>query len=130
MSDQEFLKHFEDGSLSSFPHRQHIRMAWLYLRTHGLEGGTERIRSGIQHFAAVKGASTKYHETITVFWARVVYHAIQTLPPTDDYEVFISQHPQLLDQHLIERHYSRAVLGSERARREWVEPDLIALSQV
>lgn len=127
MNDQGFLQQFEEGTLSSFPHRDHIRMAWLYLREHGLEGGTERIRTGIQHFAAVKGAAGKYHETITVFWARMVDHALHTLPMTDDYDSFISQHPHLLDTHIIERYYSDALLWSEQSRQEWVEPDMMRL---
>ncbi|MBA3872545.1 MAG: hypothetical protein H0X30_25690 [Anaerolineae bacterium] len=129
MDDQAFLKAFEDGSLSpsEFSHRGHIRMAWLYLRADGWDKGIVRIRSGIQTFAARLGATTKYHETMTVFWARVVQHMIQDQPQIDDFDDFLVYFPQILDSHLIERHYSADVLRSPLARQQWVEPDLVLM---
>ncbi len=124
MNDQMFLTAFEDGSLHEFPHRAHIRMAWLYLRAYGLEEGTRRIRAGIQHFAGQHGATQKYHETITVFWARLVHHAIMNDPSIADFDTFIRQYPILLNLKAINQHYSHDRLWSESARYEWVEPDM------
>jgi len=72
MNDSQFLKAFEDCTLSAFPHRSPIHMAWLYLRAHGWDAGLRHIRDGIRRFAASRGATDKYHESITVFWARLV----------------------------------------------------------
>lgn len=129
MDDQAFLKAFEDGTLSpsEFSHRGHIRMAWLYLRAYGWDEGIVRIRSGIQAFAARLGATTKYHETITVCWARVVQHMIQDQPHINNFDDFIAHFPQILDSHLIERHYSAELLRSPLARQQWVEPDLVLM---
>ncbi len=129
MNDQTFLQAFEDCTLppSEFSHRGHIRMAWLYLRAYGWDDGVDRIRSGIQAFAARLGATTKYHETITVFWARVVYHMITDQPQLDSFDDFLLHFPQILDSHLIERHYSADLLKSPLARQQWVEPDLVLL---
>lgn len=132
MNDQAFLKAFEDGTLPprEFSHRGHIRMAWLYLHAYGYEAGVEHIRSGIQQFAARLGATTKYHETITIFWARLVQHMITDQPAIDDFETFLTRYPLILDSHLVERHYSRETLFSARARQEWVEPDLILMPAI
>lgn len=124
MNDSEFLKAFEDGTLRSFPHRSHIRMAWLYLRAHGWDVGVQKIRGGIQHFADSVGATSKYHETITLFWAHLVYYVIQCYPEVDDFEAFLALHPGLLDAGLIARHYSHGLLYSDAARYQWIAPDL------
>lgn len=129
MDDQTFLKAFEDGTLppGELPHRGHIRMAWLYLRAYGWDEGLICIRSGIQQFAARLGATNKYHETITIFWARVVHHMIVDQPQIDTFDGFLAYFPQILDSHLIEQHYSAELLWSSRARQEWVEPDLLLM---
>jgi len=72
MNDQEFLTAFEQHTLAEFSHQSHIRMAWLYLRADGWEKGQERIQREIQNFAAALGATRKYHQTITLFWASTV----------------------------------------------------------
>jgi hypothetical protein len=129
MDDQDFLAAFESGTLSphEFPHRAHIRMAWLVLRRDGWDAGFENIRKGIQHFAAGHGATRKYHETITRFWALRVNHAISLDPAIADFEAFVAAYPHLLDTRIIGRHYSRDLLGSDAARAGWIEPDLEGL---
>ena len=129
MNDQAFLYAFETGTLppSEFGHRGHIRMAWLYLRAYGWDEGVIHIRSGIQHFAAAHGATTKYHETITLFWARVVHHMIADQPQIDSFDDFLVHFPQILDSHLIQHHYSVELLRSPLAREQWVEPDIVLL---
>jgi len=129
MDDQAFLKAFEDGTLApnQFTHEAHIRMAWLYLRAYGWDEGVTHIRDGIQQFAKRVGASTKYHETITVFWARIVLQQIREQPTIERFEEFMVHFPHVLDSRLINRHYSAALLVTPEARQVWVEPDLRAL---
>jgi hypothetical protein len=129
MDDQAFLHAFETGTLphSEFGHRGHIRIAWLYLRAYGWDEGVIHIREGIQRFAAAHGATTKYHETITLFWARVVHHMLTDQPYIDRFDDFLIHFPQILDSHLIERHYSFDLLRSPLARQQWVEPDIVLL---
>jgi hypothetical protein len=126
MNDQEFLAAFESGTLphGEFPHRAHIRMAWLVLCRDGWDVGFQNIRAGIQHFAGAHGATRKYHETITRFWALLVNHALTLDPDIADFEAFVAVFPHLLDTQIILRHYSRDLLGSDAARQAWVEPDI------
>jgi hypothetical protein len=127
MNDNEFLTAFEQHTLAEFPHRSHIRMAWLYLRANDWETGQMRIRDGIQSFAGALGASRKYHETITLFWARIVKHAIDHAPEISDFNTFVEKFPFLLDSKAIAAHYSSTLIGSENARKVWCEPDLSIL---
>ena len=63
---------------------------------------------------------------MTGFWIAVVAHAISRFPGTG-FDVLLEECPRLLDKTLIDRHYSRQTLASERARRELVPPDLVPL---
>ncbi|MCM2258796.1 MAG: hypothetical protein NDJ94_24440, partial [Vicinamibacteria bacterium] len=112
---------FEDGSLEAFRHRDHVRMAWLMLRAHGARA-PEAIRDGIRHFAAIKGATGLYHETLTRFWVE----ACAAVKPVDDeaFDQFVARAPHLLDKDLWAKHWSRERLFSDEARERWVEPDL------
>lgn len=129
MNDTEFLAAFESGHLHPFRHVDHIRMAWLILRRDGTDKGVISIRNGLKHFAAAHGASQMYHETITLFWVKLVGYARQYVAPTDDFETFIAHCDHLLDTRLMTQHYSLALLASDAARRGWIEPDLKPLPQ-
>ncbi len=129
MNDQEFLHALESGTLPhhDFPHRAHLRMAWLYLNQCEWDEAASRIRTTIQRFAAAHGATRKYHETITRFWAIMVRQAIACTPGGADFETFIAANPDLLDAHLTATYYSSSVLFSESARQTWIDADLKAL---
>jgi len=127
LNDQDFLHAFETATLSSFPHLDHVRMAWLYLRRDGWEAGYRRIQAGLKHFAQVAGEPDKYHETITCFWAKLVWHNIQQHPDCDALDDFLGMCPILLDRGAMSRHYSDDVLWSAEARQNWVAPDLIPM---
>jgi hypothetical protein len=127
LSDTDFLQAFERGDyylLEGFPHDAHVRLAWLYLRNDRWDVGTRKIREAIQRLALAHGASRKYHETITLFWAHIVNVHISMSPELDSFSAFTECYPQLLDTGLIKLHYSADLLRSEAARQTWNEPDL------
>lgn len=124
MNDNEFLAAFEQGTLPQFPHESHMRLAWLLLRAEGWDVGATKICAGLQHFVHMHHAPGKYHETITLFWARVIYHAIMVTPEIAEFTAFVERHPFLFDGKLINQHYSSALLQCSTARQSWVEPDL------
>jgi hypothetical protein len=125
MNDQKFLAVFEAGKLPNdeFRHHDHIRMAWLYLRRDGWEIGLKQIRDGIQNFAQAHSVPRLYHETITVFWAYMVMHAIQKTPNLDDFAAFEQAHRSLFDKHLLNSYFSRNLLSTDAARSTMAEPD-------
>ncbi len=127
MNDHEFLQAFEHTALTSFTHKDHIRMGWLYLRQSGDEAGIGKIRKGLQHLAIAHHMPDKYHETITLFWAKLVSYAIGQSSTINDFEMFIEQHAHLLDKSLLMRHYSPATLAMGRSA--WMEPDLLPMPQ-
>jgi hypothetical protein len=109
-----------------FGHREHLMLAWSYLRSTDPETSELWMRSAIRHLAAVHGTPDKYHETLTLAWTRLVAAHLDSCDrPT--FAEFMSENPALLDAGLPERHFSPTTLWGARARREWVEPDLSPL---
>ena len=126
MNDREFVKAFHESTLSSedFRHRGHLRLAWLVLRRHTLEEALQFLSLGIKQYASSKGAGGTYNESLTQFWIRIVNHAVQMHPSAQEFAQFIDTFPILLDKQLPFHHWRRETLGGNRARSDWLEPDL------
>jgi len=125
LTDDEFLRQFESHALESFSHRDHLRVPFAYARRGGVRAAVEGARR-IRGFAEALGDRRKYHETITVCWARIVgTRAVESAPLA--FPAFLAAHPELLHRDLLSTHYSRELLFSPRARATFVEPDLAPL---
>jgi hypothetical protein len=125
LSDEEFRARFEAHALEEFSHRDHLRMAFVYARRGGLRAAVDGARR-IRGFADALDQPRKYHETMTVGWARLVARlAVDSAPLT--FPAFLAAHPELLRGDLLCVHYTRELLFSERARAAFVEPDLAPL---
>lgn len=126
MTDEHLVAAFEACELSGdeFSHAAHVRVAWWYLRRHGSAEALPRFRTALLRFAAAKGATGKYHETITVAYMALIAERLRDTPelPWPD---FVERHPDLLARtpSVLSRYYSDEALRSERARREFVPPD-------
>jgi hypothetical protein len=111
-------------------HQSHVRVAFLYLTALPLDEALDRVRAGIRALNHANGVETTatsgYHETITVAWARLVAAAIQEGDALD-FEAFAESKPQLLAKSLLRAYYSKDTLLSPEARARFVEPDLSAL---
>src|SRR5260370_14521800 len=81
LSDEDFIAAFEQGTLDNFPHRSHVRMAWIYVRMLGLDMALERVCAGIKVFAARQRRSNLYHDTLTRAWVYIVAEVARDLPP-------------------------------------------------
>lgn len=129
VSDQEFLSAFEACAVpnESFHHRDHIRLAWVYLEHFGDDEGYVRMADAIRRFATHAGKPEKYHHTVTLAWMRLVAAARRSQSGAANGSEFVAQNPDLLHRSVLLIHYSPAVIDSEIARRSWVEPDLAAL---
>jgi hypothetical protein len=119
LSDDEFVRAFESCELAPdlFHHRDHIRLARIYVDRLGAAAATERFRTALIKFALHNGVSDKYHETITIAWMRLVIAAAD-----NDGE-------RLLDKKYIETFYSPELLATEAARTHFVEPDRAPLPE-
>ena len=85
LSDAEFLEQFDAGTLDleTFDHTAHFRAAWLCLREAPFRDALGRLRRGLKRLAISAGRPQRYHETITVAYARLIARQMRALgnPP-------------------------------------------------
>jgi hypothetical protein len=106
-----------------FGHREHLELAWNYLRLYSIDEAGEVMSAAIRHVARLHGAEGKYHETLTRAWLHfVALHAQRW--ESDSFETFLERNPDLLDTRLIQHFYSRELILSEHARTALTAPDL------
>jgi hypothetical protein len=127
-SDFEILEEIV-RTRGGFGHREHLELAWTYLRLHPIEEAEGVMIGAIRHIARRHGAEDKYHETITRAWLRFVAVHMQRWG-AESFEAFIERNSDLLDRKLLEHFYSRELILSAPAREVWVDPDLRQLPTV
>jgi hypothetical protein len=124
----ELLDRFLDTTLPSeqFHHAQHLEVAWLFVRKHGMPAALTEFTTAIRRFADAKGATGLYHETIT--WAFLLLIADrQARKPADSFDAFARDNADLFawKPSILDRYYSKELLSSELARRTFLMPDRV-----
>jgi hypothetical protein len=112
------------GPAGAFRHRQHIHLAFLAVRRHGMPAAVDTVCAWIRQIAAYERAPQKYHHTVSQAWVEAVAHHVAADPDCADFDTFAERHPALLDKRLLARHYRSATLAADRARHGWTTPDL------
>jgi hypothetical protein len=109
-----------------FDHRQHVKFAWTVLKEVSVTEAVEVVSSEIRDFAAIH-APGKYHQTLTEFWVHLVAHTCALGETDADFDEHLARFPILMNSSAQKLHYSPTVLASERARQQFVEPDLLPI---
>ena len=110
-------------SRGGFGHREHLELAWTYLRVYPIAEAEPVMIEAIRHVARRHGAEGKYHETLTRAWLRFTAVHMQRWG-AESFEEFIERNSALLNGKLVEHFYSRELIFGEPARAAWVDPDL------
>jgi hypothetical protein len=130
----DLIRGFESGALprTRWTHKAHLTVACWYLICYPEPEATWRIRVGIQSYNQAQGVPTTkdrgYHETITLFWVRMIRQYLNkaTLECALVYLINdLLEH--YADGKLPFEYYSRDRLMSWEARTGYVEPDLKTL---
>jgi hypothetical protein len=124
LSDDALVAGFESTELAAerFTHAAHVRVAWYYLRSGSVLEAMTRFAAGIRRFATSKGATTKYHETITIAYLLIIHERLDGARSLT-WEAFAGRNPDLFDRSLLSRYYSEPLLTSQRAKDVFVLPD-------
>lgn len=126
LSEDELIAAFEACTLppSAFPHREHVRLAWAYLRREQLAPAIVKFCAGLKAFAASIDKATLYHETVSWAFMLIIQDRIAR-SPTDDWEAFAAANDDLLrsGRQLLERYYLPVTLDSPLARATFIWPD-------
>ncbi len=114
---------------AEFDHHAHMTVALWYLAHLPADAAADTMRATIQRFAACHGHQGLYHETITLFWMRLLGHYLGIASPHEPFaDTTYRALVELGSMQPVFLHYSRELIFSEQARREWVAPDLLPLS--
>jgi hypothetical protein len=121
----DIVRGFEDCTLPAerFRHRDHLFVAWTYLREAPFAEAAARFAANVKRFAAAHGAHAKYHETITWAYFTLVNERMQGCSD-QDFDGFLSKNLDLLDHRsgALSAYYAPEVLASELARAVFVLP--------
>ena len=128
LTDSNFIKQFKNGSLNPkiFNHEAHLRLAWLYINKFGIEQAEKDIQKQLKNFVEIVGAIDKYHKTLTIVAIKIVNHFMKK-SDSDNFADFLNEFPQLKSKfkELVNTHYSFNIFISNKARIEYLKPDLI-----
>ena len=131
----EFLRGFEEGTypVKQWTHAAHLAMAGGYLTRMSADEALPFLRERIAAYNVAQGGmntdSSGYHESLTVFWIKLVAAHLAGLDPAmSRVEKVRSVVETFAPRRDIFREYwSFDVVKSVEARRSWIPPDLRAL---
>ena len=114
---------------SEFRHYQHLAVALWYVWHLPADEATAKMTTGIRRLAETY-AKMGYHETITLFWLRIVANFVaEHRGKTSLTAMANALIDSCNDKNLIDEFYSAELLATDKAKAEWVEPDLKALPE-
>jgi hypothetical protein len=141
MTNREFIHSFETDSLpqDSFHHAEHIRLAFAYLSEYPVLQALDKFATALKSYAAARGKSQLYHETITHAYFFLVRERmargaaenrsggncpIQNYS-NNDWDEFARANLDLFTwkDGILTRYYHQATLESDLARNVFVFPD-------
>jgi hypothetical protein len=126
LADADLLRGFEETSLpdDAFHQREHVRVAWMFVRRHGMPAAIGEFSAALKRFAAAKGKPSLYHETITWAYLLLISERLSQTPAEDSLQ-FAAENPDLLmwKPSVLDRYYRPETLWSDRARAEFLMPD-------
>jgi transketolase len=134
ISDEDFLTQFESAKwpLENWHHRQHIKIAYLYLRHYPFDQARARIREKIKAYNAAKQLSESllsgYHDTMTQAWMHLLYFALCEHGAAENADAFYELHPELWGKKTLRLFYSK-IFTTPEAKEKFVAPDITPFPQ-
>jgi hypothetical protein len=129
MTDKELFAGFESQSLpdDAFHHREHVRVAWMYVKRDGVARAMTTFSESLKRFAIAKGNPNLYHETITFGYLLLIGERLAR-KPSASWDAFATDNPDLLSWKpgVLDRYYTETLLWSDLARATFVMPDRIS----
>jgi hypothetical protein len=132
-SDEEFMARFEDCSLANeaFRHRDHVRLAYLYLCRYPALEAIQLFSSALARFAAAKGKPDLYNETITWAFLLIIRERMARTGRTQTWSEFAASNTDLLswENNILKNYYRDETLACSLAKTTFLFPDRISTSR-
>src|SRR5204863_7910350 len=107
------------GSLAnaSFHHRDHVKMAYLYLCRYQALEALQRFSTSLAKFAAANGKPELYNETITWAFLLLIRERMTRAGHPQTWDEFRAANPDLFSwKDVLKKYYRDETLSSELAR--------------
>jgi hypothetical protein len=134
MKDSEWIEAFESGTLpnDSFHHRDHVKMAFLYLQKYQPLEALGHFSSALTRFATAHGKPNLYNETITWAFLLLIRERIARTNSPQTWSEFSATNTDLLrwDDNILLKYYRPETLTSDLAKRVFLFPDKLQPGQV
>jgi hypothetical protein len=124
MRIDQLVQSFENATIdpATFRHREHLHVAWCYLRGMPLEDALARYVRYLRQLTVALGAPQKFHATITWVYLLMLQEAMERSPSLG-FDELLAANPRLLDHRAtFDAYYDRDQLQSDEARRRFVLP--------
>ena len=124
------VRAFENGTIKreNWRHAEHLTVAVYYAFHHDFEQALLKMRGGIfnllRGFEIDLSKEMPYHETLTVFWMRTIFDLLKGNKDDSSIETANKILEMCSDKDLPLKFYSRETLFSDKARKNYLEPDL------
>jgi hypothetical protein len=122
-----WIARFESGRtpVEPFRHRDHIELAWRYLRIRPAHEVLARISQGLRRVAIAHGRPDIYHETLTWAYILIINQRMARQSVLNDWPSFKRANPDLFawPHGAVHQLYRPETLDSDLARRAFVMPD-------
>src|ERR1700734_2228924 len=126
MTGVELIDRYERGLSpdDSFHHADHVRLAFPYLSQYPVLQALDRFAAALRRFAASRGKSQLYHETISYSYFFLIRERMAPGAVTHWGE-FSRQNtdPLISKDGILSRYYHEATLKSDLARTVFLLPD-------
>ncbi|MGA8344109.1 MAG: hypothetical protein ABR881_00845 [Candidatus Sulfotelmatobacter sp.] len=126
MIGEELIQKFESDAIAedSFHHADHVRLAFAYLSQYPPLQALDKFASALKRYAAARGKTQLYHETITHAYFFLIRERMARSPAAD-WDEFSRRNPDLLTwkDGILTRYYQQATLQSDLARTVFLFPD-------
>jgi len=127
MLDDPLVQRFEAATVdpAAFHHREHLYVAFCYLRALPLEEALARFVKHVRKFAERAGAPQKYHATVTWAYLVLLHEAMHDSKFAHaSFDELLAAYPALLDSQggILFDYYDKLELASDAARRHFVLP--------
>jgi hypothetical protein len=117
------LARFVRGEIdaASFPHREHVRMAFEMLRRHDFAESVWLYSRALRAMTAKIGKPQVFNQTVTIASLSLIAERMEATPEAD-FETFARANSELFDKATLARWYPRERLASDITRRIFVLP--------
>ena len=117
---ERFLR--ADIDPATFPHREHVRVAFEMLKRHDFPETVLHFSRTLRAMAKNVGRPEAFHQTITIAFLSLIAERME-LGGAADFAAFAQANPDLLEKSALERWYRPERLASALARRTFLLPD-------